>query len=87
VSGVGDDPVVVLRTADATLLPVVRSLFDSAEIPYLIQGEEGAAILPLGRFGTGVFDGNLGVIVFVPADRADEARALLDSPPAADAAG
>jgi Putative prokaryotic signal transducing protein len=71
----------VLHTADATLVPVVRSLLDSAEIPYLLQGEEGVGMLPLGRFGGGVFEGNLGVIVLVPAERAEEARALLESVP------
>jgi hypothetical protein len=73
----GGELTAVLHTADATLVPVVRSLLDTAEIPYLLQGEEGAGLLPLGRFGGGVFEGNLGVIVLVPADRADEARALL----------
>lgn len=79
----------VFETADASLLPVIKSVLDSAGIPYLVQGDEAAGILPLGPLATGLFEHAMAAAVRVPADRADEARALLaevdDAPPPDDA--
>ena len=74
-----DELVAVLRTSDNNLMPVVKSVLDAAGIPYLVQGDEAMGLLPLGPFGGGVFSRVLGASVLVPADRADEARALLES--------
>jgi hypothetical protein len=73
-----DELVPVLNTTDANLLPIVKSTLDAAGIPHLVQGEEYLGLFPLGRFATGVSKRALGAIVHVPADRADEARELLN---------
>jgi hypothetical protein len=74
-----DELVAVLRTSDSNLLPVVKSVLDAAGIPYIVQGDQAMGLLPLGPFGGGVFSRVLGASVLVSADRADEARALLES--------
>jgi hypothetical protein len=69
----------VFETTDPTLLPVVKSVLESADIPYLLEGEEAFGMLPLGG---GFFNAGheaLGVEVHVPRERAEEARALLAS--------
>lgn len=71
--------VAVLRTSDSNLMPVVKSVLDAAGIPYIVQGDEAMGLLPLGLFGGGVFSRVLGASVLVPADRAEEALALLES--------
>lgn len=74
-----DDLVAVFCTADSALLPLIRTVLDAAEIPYLVQGEEALGLLPLGPFSVGVNRSSLGAIVRVPAERADEARELIES--------
>ena len=69
----------VFETADSTLLPIIKSLLDAAEIPYLVQGDHVMGLMPLGRFGIGVRKGVLGAIIHVPRERAKEARELLES--------
>jgi hypothetical protein len=71
--------VAVLRTSDSNLMPVVKSVLDAAGIPYVVQGDEAMGLLPLGPFGGGVFSRVLGASILVPADRAEEALALLES--------
>ncbi|MDH3253739.1 MAG: DUF2007 domain-containing protein [Acidobacteriota bacterium] len=68
----------VFRSADTSLLPVIESLLDDADIPYLIQGEESAqGLFPLGSLGGGS-DGRLvGAVVKVPQEYEAEAAALL----------
>jgi hypothetical protein len=78
------DLVAILTTSDSALLPLVKSMLDAAGIPYVVQGEETLGMFPLGRFGVGVTKRMLGAIVRVPADRADEARELLDGVDAID---
>jgi hypothetical protein len=75
----GPDPELdaVFTTADSTLLPIVKSVLDSAGIPYLVQGDETLGLFPLGRFGVGVSKRTLGAIVRVPTDRLEEAKELL----------
>jgi hypothetical protein len=71
--------VVVLRTADSALVPVVKSVLDAADIPYVVQGDQAMGMLPLGPFGGGIFRDVLGVSVLVPRGREREARELLDA--------
>ena len=68
----------VFRTADASLLPVVEGVLRSCDIPFYVQGEEAAAIFPLGPAGFGTDGRALAAIVHVPEDRWEEARALLE---------
>jgi len=46
--------VAVFKTTDSILLPVVKSLLDSAGIEYMSQGEEALGVLPLGPAGSKV---------------------------------
>ena len=43
------DLVTVFDTSDPALLPVIKSLLQGAEIPYLVQGEEAMSMLPIGE--------------------------------------
>lgn len=67
----------VLRTTDPALLPVVKSLLQSADIPYFVQGEEAMGLFPLGPFGGHHSRSRLGAVIHVPPDRVDEVRELL----------
>ena len=69
----------VFQTADAALLPLIKSVLQAAGIPYLVQGDQTMGIFPLGSFSVGVSKRTLGAIVRVPEDRADEARELLST--------
>lgn len=73
------DLVTVLETADVNLLAVIKSLLDSVEIPYLIQGEEALSLLPVGRLGGPFARRGLGAAVMVPPEHADAAQALIKS--------
>lgn len=73
------DMVRVYRSADAALLPVLRSVLDASGIPSIVQGGEAAGLFPLGSAGGGEDNRYLGAVVLVPADHADEARELLQS--------
>jgi hypothetical protein len=67
----------LLTSADPDLVPVVVSALEAAAIPYLAEGAEAAGLLPLGPGGPAPHSG-LAVEIHVPADRLEEARALLD---------
>lgn len=75
------DLVRVFETADVSLLPVVKSVLSSAEIPFFTQGDEALGVLPVGRVGAGgISAGGHGLVATILVDRKhhDEARALLD---------
>lgn len=74
----GEDLETVYRTADASLLPVIKSVLAAAGIPCLVQGDEGSALFPLGSVGGSADDRDLGAVVKVPKSRAAEARQLLE---------
>jgi hypothetical protein len=68
----------ILKTGNAVELTIVRSLFQSAEIPFTIRGDGVQDLFALGRLGG--FNPLTGpAIVEVPEDYADDARALLAS--------
>ena len=71
----------VLRTTDVGLLTVIRSVLDAADIPYVVQGEAGVNLFPLGEAGTQVTRRLTGASLLVSPDRAEEARALIETPP------
>jgi len=73
----GKDYTPVWETREVTLLALARSILESEDIPFFVQGEEALQLLPLGTFGAGLFSHGVGAIVFVPSDQATEARALL----------
>lgn len=73
------DLVPVFETADVSLLPVVKSLLDSAEIPCVVQGEEALSILPVGRWGAGISQSGRGLAATIRVEkgRARDAEELL----------
>ncbi len=73
--------VAVFNTTDPALLPIVRSVLDAAEIPYVVQGEAGVSVFPLGPVAARVTNRLTGVTILVERDRAEEVAALLDVEP------
>jgi hypothetical protein len=72
-----DEPVTVLKSSDAAVLAVAKSLLEGARIPYYAKGEAVQDLFAGGRYGTG-FDPVVGPIELqVGAEYAIEARALL----------
>jgi hypothetical protein len=72
-------PVLVFTTAEVDLLPVVRSLLQSAEIPFIVQGEHALGQLPTGLLAGPFAKTGTAARVFVPASHAAAARALLEN--------
>ena len=68
--------VAVFQTPDLALLAVVRSLLDSASVPYEVQGEEGLHMLPIPGDGL-IQPRSLGATLRVRQEDADEVRELL----------
>ena len=71
----------VFETADVALLPVIKSVLQAAEIPFITQGDEALGVLPVGRVGAGgISAGGHGLVatILVARQRRDEARDLLD---------
>jgi hypothetical protein len=71
----------VFETADVALLPVIKSVLQSAEIPFITQGDEALGVLPVGRVGAGgISAGGHGLVatILVTRKRRDEARDLLN---------
>jgi hypothetical protein len=77
VSDVESDFAPLLTTSDTAFLPVVKSLLESAGIPFIVQGEEALGLFPLGPLGGTLDAGGLGATVHVPRERLEEAEALL----------
>ena len=71
----------VYRTADASLLPVIESVLMGAGIDFLVQGEEGQALFPLGAMGGGPDKRFLGAVVRVRDGDAERAREVLGELP------
>ena len=69
--------VAILKTTDSILLPVVKSLLDSAAIEYAVQGEEALGVLPLGPAGSRVSRGMWGATIYVAEEDAASVKELL----------
>ena len=67
----------VFRTTDATVLPIVTSLLESAGIEYYVQGEEALGLIPVGTMGSAVSKASLGAIVHVHDEDAESVREML----------
>lgn len=74
-----EEMVSVFRSADAALLPVIKSVLASADIPFSVQGDEASGLFPFGSAGGGADGRRLGAVVRVPAGRAQEAEELLEA--------
>jgi hypothetical protein len=77
----------VLETADPALVPFLRPTLESAGIPFLIEGEEGLGLFPIGLGNTRFDSAGLAVRVLVPEERVAEARELLENSVLAQAPG
>jgi len=70
-------PVLIFTTVEIDLLAVVRSVLQSAEIPFVVQGDHALGQLPTGVLAGPFARGGMAARIFVPASRAEEARELL----------
>lgn len=73
------DLVPIFETADVSLLPIVKSVLDSAGVPYVVQGEEALSVLPVGRWGAGISQSGRGLAATIRVEqgKAAEAEELL----------
>jgi hypothetical protein len=76
-----DDLVELLRTTDPARLMVLRSVLDSAEISYMVQGGESLWLNSWGLSGSLFNPSSLCAIIWVRREDLDDARALLQHPP------
>ncbi len=67
----------LLRTSDPDLLPEVATTLESAGIPFWTENEEGSSLFPLGA-PSPLGPAGISTTVRVPADRWQEATALLE---------
>ncbi|MEE8522665.1 MAG: DUF2007 domain-containing protein [Thermoanaerobaculia bacterium] len=70
------DYVKVFETSETAVIPVIKSVLEGAEIPYLVKGEDLMNLFPSEMLG-GLYRPSAGVHFMVSADRAEEARQLL----------
>jgi hypothetical protein len=68
---------VVIETADPTEVAIVKSLLQSAQIPFLTRGEDQYDAFRGAFRGTVINSRGRPVIFLVPASMADEAKSLL----------
>lgn len=76
----GEELVTVLATSRVADMPVIESLLRAAEIPFLTEGEGMMNLFPSEALGA-LFKSQAEVRFKVPASRAQEAKALLETPP------
>ena len=70
----------LLETSDPDLLPVLLGALRAAGIPYWTPGESTMDLLPIGQVDGRVPSNLISASVVVPADRYEEARAIVDTP-------
>jgi hypothetical protein len=70
----------VLKTTDPMELSMVRSVLTAADIPFVVQGEAGVNVFPLGPAGSHVTNRSTGAMILVEEGRFEEAKALLETP-------
>jgi hypothetical protein len=73
-----EEYVKVFETSESDLIPVIKSLLEGAEIPYLTEGEDLMNLLPSEMLG-GFYRPSAEVKFKVPAARAEEARGLFEA--------
>ena len=72
-----DALVAVFATADAQLLPLLKSALVSAGIPHIVQGEGALGLFPLGPFATGLTRNLVAATIHVPRGHAPAAVEVL----------
>ena len=70
----------LLETSDPDLLPVLLGALRAVGIPYWTPGESTMDLLPLGPVDGGVASNLIATSVLVPADRYEEALAIVETP-------
>lgn len=75
-----DEPLeAVFQSADASLLPVLKSVLRGAGIPFVVQGDEAQSLYPLGAFGGGTEHRLLSALILVPRSSVEAAKAVLST--------
>ena len=69
----------LLETSDPDLLPVLLGALRAAGIPYWTPGEATMDLLPLGPVDGRVASNLISTAVLVPADRYEEALAIVET--------
>lgn len=69
--------VTVYETSDPDMVPIIKSILDGAEIPYSLEGSSMVDLFPAQPMQPLFTDHKGELKVEVPADRAEEATALL----------
>lgn len=72
-----DSAVEVLRTSEATAIPVIKSILDGAEIRYYTRGESMMNLFPSELLAPSLLKPKGQVAFMVAAEDAEEARHLL----------
>lgn len=73
------DLVTVYETSDPDMVPIIKSILDGAEIPYSLDGSSIVDLFPAQPMQP-IFTDHKGELrIEVPADRAEEAEALLST--------
>ncbi|MEM9556335.1 MAG: DUF2007 domain-containing protein [Acidobacteriota bacterium] len=75
------DLVAVYATSDTDVLPVIKSLLESVDIPFMVDGEAMIDLFPSHFLGPALHRPRGEARIFVQEDRAEEARALLKEDP------
>jgi hypothetical protein len=71
------DLVTVYDTSDPALVPVIKSLLQGADIPFLVQGDEAVAMLPVGEISGPFSRSGLAARFMVRSEDAEAAAELL----------
>lgn len=69
----------VLETSDPDVLPIATSALRAAGIPFWTPGETTMDLWPLGSGGGSLPSNLISAGILVPADRYEEARAILET--------
>ena len=75
-----EELVPVMKTTDPALLAVLKTVLEAAGVPFVVQGEAGVGLFPMGPAGEKVTNRMTGAAILVPRSREEEARALLQAP-------
>jgi hypothetical protein len=70
----------VLKTTDPMALSMAKSVLEAAAIPFVVQGEAGVNVFPLGAAGTHVTGRSTGAVILVEEPLFKEAKTLLETP-------
>jgi hypothetical protein len=74
-----EEMAVLLKTPDVGKLAIVKSLLESAGIPYVVQGEDAVSLFPT-AYSSGFFNPEAhGAEVLVPGPDVEAARQVLQS--------